>query len=139
MSNRNRFVDGQCPGSVRRTKGNGKQSSTYMVLAKNTPHITPRKENRTAPIQSLDTRFFSSVRCNYIDLCCFCANETGTRLLESVYTTPTRAEVAVTQMGISTGTLLGMKGVHRWRGEKELNDGKDLREINTDIFIAQRQ
>lgn len=44
--------------------------TTYMILTKHTPKITPREKHRSTTVVPLDTGFFPSMRRDHIDFSC---------------------------------------------------------------------
>ena len=56
-----------------------------MVLAEYTAQITPREEDRSAPVEALNTGFFAAVGSDHVDFCGLGADETDPGFFEAVY------------------------------------------------------
>lgn len=81
--------------------------TTHMVLTEHASQITPREENRPAPIPTLHARFLSKMRRNHIDLDFLRANQTMSRFLIAIDITQSWTQIAVGEMGVGERALLG--------------------------------
>jgi hypothetical protein len=62
-----------------------------MILTKDTPQITPREKNRSAPMEPLDAWFLPAMRRNDIDFGRLRANQAHARRLVAVHAAAARA------------------------------------------------
>lgn len=89
-----------------------------MVLTEDASQIATRKEHGAGPVISLDAGFFASMGRDCVDFDGGSTDQTDTGSLVAVYVAEARAKVALAQVSVSRGALLG--GLYR---SKELVAG----------------
>ena len=78
-----------------------------MVLAEDATKVAPREKDRSTSMESLDTRLFSAMRRNHVNLGRLRANQTHARRFIAVHPALARAQVAFAEMRVGARSLLG--------------------------------